>query len=134
MCVQNARALLLPANNQITRENKSKQRLKVKFPSCPAGGLILVARVFDQRPRRLRVLRIIFAVPVTSLFWTEILDVIPGICWIHAPSLGSLHRLFRLSQGTLLPSPFTSSRAPLSVLDISPDSHGPFSSCCHHLV
>uniref|UniRef100_A0A669AZ21 mitogen-activated protein kinase kinase kinase n=1 Tax=Oreochromis niloticus TaxID=8128 RepID=A0A669AZ21_ORENI len=36
----------------------------------------------------LRVLRSILAVPRTALFWTEISDVVPGICWSHSPSLG----------------------------------------------
>ncbi|XP_049610708.1 transcription factor ETV7 isoform X1 [Syngnathus scovelli] len=48
----------------------------------------LPARVLYQRPGSLRVLRSIFAVPSTALFWTEMSDVFPGICFSHSSSLG----------------------------------------------
>lgn len=61
--------------------------------------------------KSLRVLRSILAVARIALFWPEILDVTPGICW--SPSLR------RLPQEPVLSSPFTSSLAPLSALSIS---------------
>ncbi|TWW56342.1 Plexin-A1 [Takifugu flavidus] len=40
-------------------------------------------QVLYQRPGSLRVMNRILTVPRTALFWTEISDVVPGICWNH---------------------------------------------------
>lgn len=44
--------------------------------------------VFYQRPWGLKVLRSILVVSSSALFWVEISDVAPGICWSHFPNLG----------------------------------------------
>ena len=59
-------------------------------PTRPLWAVLrlLQAWVLYQKPGSLRVLHRILAVPRIALFWIEISDVIPGICWSHAPSLG----------------------------------------------
>ncbi|XP_054628923.1 uncharacterized protein LOC129179559 isoform X3 [Dunckerocampus dactyliophorus] len=52
------------------------------------GGCSSRAQVLYQRPGSWRVLRSILAVPRTALFWTEMSDVSPGICWSHFSSVG----------------------------------------------
>lgn len=70
--------------------------------------------------------RIIFAVPRTTLFWTEISDITPGICWSHWLNLGGSCPDAAVITLVLLPSPSTSSQAPPSALDISRASRVPF--------
>lgn len=57
------------------------------------GPFPLQALALYQTPESLRVLRSISAVASTALFWTEILDVVGGICCLHSP-----HPLQLLSQ------------------------------------
>ncbi len=62
----------------------------IKIPSLAPPGRSLSPSRLGPLPERgsLRVLCSILAVPRTALFWTEISDVVPGICSSHSPSLG----------------------------------------------
>lgn len=78
----------------------------------------------SKRPKRPS----IFAVSRTALFWTEILDVVAGICWNHLPSLGDPECF------DYLPSLSTSSLTTLLALGICKASCLPSAWCCCHLT
>lgn len=78
---------------------------------------------------RYRVLHSIFAVPRTVFFWTEVLDVFPGICCSQSPSLGVTAPSSPITTGITVSFPFSSSS-----LGISHVSQAPSSWCCCHLV
>jgi len=58
--------------------------------------LLDTVQLLYQTPGSLRVLQCILVVPRTALFWAEISEVAPRICWSHSPSLG----LMALTTGT----------------------------------
>ena len=75
----------------------------------------LQTRVPYQRPGSLRVLRWIVAVASIVLFWTEVSGVIPGICWIHPPSLGVTAPISPITTGiTVAFTPHILSSSPFS--------------------
>lgn len=65
----------------------SKESVRKKKSLTLVGGVFLLqAQVLYHSPVNWRVLSRISAVRI-ALFWTEILDVVPGVCWIHSPSV-----------------------------------------------
>ncbi|PWA28005.1 hypothetical protein CCH79_00012110, partial [Gambusia affinis] len=65
-----------------------------------SSGQFKLARVLYQRPGSLRVLRSILTVPRTAHFWTEMSDVVPGICCSHCSSLGVTAPRVPMTTGT----------------------------------
>ncbi|PWA28582.1 hypothetical protein CCH79_00013551 [Gambusia affinis] len=87
----------------------------------PAEG---AARVLYQRPGSLRVLRSILAVPRTAHFWTEMSDVVPGICCSHCSSLGVTAPRVPMTTGTTVVFTFqalsSSSLRPWGLIETQP--------------
>jgi len=88
--------------------------------------------ILYQRPGSLRFLRSILAVRRTALFWTEISDVIHGICWSHSPSSGVTAPSALIRTGTTASIP-TSFQFPYSALSIFQAYCVPSSWCCCHM-
>lgn len=90
------------------------------FPPYPLWVVLCLfqALVLDWRPRSLRVLCSILAIPRIALCLTEVSGVIPRICWSQSPSLCVTAPSAPVITGTTDAFP-----SPLSALCISGASH-----------
>lgn len=68
-----------------TTQSHSQSFVQKKPISHP---LWVVKIILNHRPEKLRVLCNILSISSNALFWTEISDVVPGVCWSHFSSWG----------------------------------------------